>query len=109
MAFSDFNPWRGLGRLPPAVKAICAAGLINRAGTMVLPYIAVWLIESRGFTASEAGFVASCYGAGGLLAAPMGGRLTDRFGAVRVMRGGLAAGLLILLLPFVSGRWGLYG
>ena len=76
MALSDFNPWRGLGRLPPAVKAICAAGMINRAGTMVLPYIAVWLIESRGFTAGESGFAATCYGVGGLLAAPLGGRLT---------------------------------
>ena len=109
MALSDFNPWRGLGRLPAAVKAICAAGLINRAGTMVLPYIAVWLIESRGFTAGEAGFAATCYGAGAFFAAPLGGRLADRWGAVVVMRAGLAAaGLSILILPFLGPRWVLY-
>ena len=105
----DFNPWRGLSGLPRSVKAICVAGLINRAGTMVLPYIAVWLIESRGFTPGEAGFAASCYGLGTLVAAPLGGRLADRFGAVAVMRVGLAvAGSLVLLVPLFGPRWALY-
>lgn len=109
MALAHFNPWQGLGRLPAAVKAICAAGMINRAGTMVLPYIAVWLIEARGFTPGEAGFAVTCYGAGTVAAAPAGGRLADRFGAVAVMQGGLiAAGLLILTLPFLGPRWALY-
>ncbi len=106
MALSAWNPWRGLGRLPSSIKAICAAGLINRAGTMVLPYIAVWLIEARGYTASEAGFLIGCYGAGALLAAPLGGRLADHFGAVFVMRAGLiATGIAILALPFFEARW----
>ena len=104
-----FNPWRGLERLPRAVKAISAAGMINRAGTMVLPYIAVWLIESRGFTPGQAGFASTCYGVGAFLAAPLGGRLADRFGAVAVMRAGLAAsGTMILLLPFLPTRLTLY-
>ena len=91
------------------MKAICAAGLINRAGMMVLPYIAVWLIEVRGYTAGEAGFAVTCFGAGGLVAAPLGGRCSDRFGAVAVMRAGLTiAGLTILALPFLTPRWALY-
>ena len=109
MALAGYNPWRGLGRLPAAVKAICAAGLINRAGTMVLPYVAVWLIESRGFTPGEAGFAATCYGVGAFVAAPVGGRLADQFGAVSVMRTGLlAAGLMILLLPATPNHAALY-
>jgi predicted MFS family arabinose efflux permease len=105
----DWNPWRGLGTLPRVVKTICAAALINRAGTMVLPYIAVWLIESRGFTAAEAGFAAPCYGAGSFVASAVGGKLTDRFGPGAVMRGGLAAaGVAILILPWFRARWVLY-
>ena len=109
MALAGYNPWAGLGRLPAAVKAVCAAGLINRAGTMVLPYVAVWLIESRGFTAGEAGFAATCYGIGGWVAAPLGGRFADQFGAVSVMRTGLfAAGLTVLLLPAMPSHAALY-
>ena len=38
-----------------AVMAIGAVGMIHRTGTMVLPYIALSLVEARGFTDGEAG------------------------------------------------------
>jgi MFS family permease len=52
---------------------------INRSGTMVIPFLTVYLIH-RGFTLEEAGYVMGAFGTGAILGGYLGGRLTDRFG-----------------------------
>ena len=42
-AQSRLNPWRGLGGLPREVWLLFATNLVNRAGMMVLPWIAIGL------------------------------------------------------------------
>lgn len=53
---------------------------INRSGTMVLPFMTVYLTTSLDFTLKEAGWVMACFGAGSVLGNFLGGKLTDKFG-----------------------------
>ena len=55
--------------------------LINRSGTMVVPFMTLYLTSHEmGFTVSDAGFVFALFGAGAFTGAWLGGKLTDRFG-----------------------------
>ncbi|HQQ76917.1 MAG TPA: MFS transporter [Thermoanaerobaculia bacterium] len=98
------NPWRGLSGLPRALWVLAGASLVNRSGTMFLPFLVLYLTSERGFTPGAAGLVFAVFGAGSLAIAPVAGRLADRIGAVRLMRIALmASGALLLLVPFARG------
>ena len=97
------NPWRGLGGLPKDVWVLSAATLINRAGTMALPFLALYLMKQLGLGAAQAGQGFVVYGLGAMIAAPLGGWLADRLGPLTVMRTSLLlSGLLMLALPLVK-------
>jgi MFS family permease len=99
------NPWKGIGGLPRDLWLICAAVLINRCGTMVLPFLVLYLTGSEGFSVGEAGFTVTLYGLGSLVTSPVAGALCDRIGALRVMRASLLmSGTVMSLLPMVHGR-----
>ncbi|MDL2716762.1 MAG: MFS transporter [Acidobacteriota bacterium] len=94
------NPWRGLSGLPRALWVLAAATLVNRSGTMFLPFLILYLTKDMGVTPSAAGGVLALFGFGALVASPFAGRLADRFGPVRMMRGSLViSGFLLLLVP----------
>ncbi|HEV8699672.1 MAG TPA: MFS transporter [Candidatus Polarisedimenticolia bacterium] len=95
------NPWRGLRGLPRTVWILSATTLVNRLGTMALPFMALYLTRSRGFSGAEAGLVLTVYGLAALLAGPLSGRLCDRVGAVRVAQAALLlSGATVMALPF---------
>ncbi len=97
------NPWRGLGGLPRTVWVLSMATFINRAGTMALPFLALYLMKQMGLGAAQAGQGFVVYGLGAMIAAPMGGWLSDRFGPLRIMRTSLLlSGLLMLALPLIK-------
>jgi predicted MFS family arabinose efflux permease len=99
-ADSRLNPWRGLGGLPREVWLLFATNLINRAGMMVLPFLVLYLTRELGFSPSRAGLMLALYGASAIVFGPIGGRLSDRIGALPVMRVSLiASGLVLLLFP----------
>ena len=54
--------------------------LVNRAGSMVLPFLTVYLTTVLGFSLPQTGWVMSCYGLGSLVGAFSGGKLTDKLG-----------------------------
>jgi predicted MFS family arabinose efflux permease len=100
------NPWRGLSGLPRGVWVLVAATLVNRTGTMFLPFLVLYLTRARGYTPGEAGATLALFGAGALLAGPLAGRLSDRFRPVRVMQISLtASGALLLVFPFVHSAF----
>ncbi len=97
------NPWRGLGDLPREVWVLFGATLINRMGTMVLPFLVLYLTERLGFRPDESGLVLACYGVGALVTGPLAGRLSDRFGPLPVMLSSLfLSGLVILIVPLAT-------
>ncbi len=97
----------GLGR---PVWLLSIASLINRAGTMVMPFLLLFLVEKRGFTTTEAGRTLALYGLAAMVASYAGGKLCDRFGAVRILKGSLLlTGFAFLALGRVEGRLAIAG
>src|SRR6266508_5550271 len=92
------NPWRGLGTMPREIWVLFTATLVNKAGSMVLAFLVLYLTRSLGFSVGVAGTVLLLYGAGALVAAPISGVLSDRFGPIRIMRGSLLLSGVILLI-----------
>ena len=89
-----------LRALPRAVWVQCTATLVNRAGTMVLPFLLLYLTRDLGLSPSSAGAIVALYGATALLTAPFAGRLCDRVGTLRMMTASLLlSGLILLAFP----------
>jgi MFS family permease len=88
--------------LPSDVWIVAVTTLLNRVGTMALPFLALYLAEHLHYPAPIAGFAITAYGFGALIVAPIAGRLADRWGGFRVMRAALCvSGLLLFVLPLV--------
>jgi MFS family permease len=71
--------------LPGTYWTLWAGTLLNRAGTFVVPFLALYLTGHRQYSAAAAGAVVSLYGAGSLIASFLGGTLADRLGRRRMM------------------------
>jgi predicted MFS family arabinose efflux permease len=77
--------------------------LINRAGTMVIPFLALYLKEDLHFTVSHVGWVMSAFGLGSVAGSWLGGKLTDKIGYYKVMvRSLLSTGVLFIALQFLN-------
>ena len=78
---------------------------INRAGTMVMPFLVLYLVEKRGFTTTQAGQTLALYGLGAMVSSYCGGLLCDRFGPIRMMKASLVGtGLAFIVLGYLQGR-----
>jgi MFS family permease len=74
--------------------------LINRSGTMVIPFLTLYLTQDIGVTPAAAGTVLLVYGAGALFTAPFTGRLADKIGTLKVMKYSLyGTGAMFLIYP----------
>jgi MFS family permease len=94
------NPWRGLRGLPREIWILSAATLVNRCGTMVLPFLVLYLTRVLAISVSHAALALTVYGIGALVTMPIAGRLTDRLGALFVMRCSLLlSGFVLFLFP----------
>ena len=103
MAGSRLNPYRGLRGLPADVWVIAATTLVNRAGMMAVPFLVLYLTSYLGVSAAVAGLAISAYGVGGLVTAPIAGRLADRVGPFVVLRASLAlTGVVLLVIPLAK-------
>ncbi len=98
-----FNPWRGVRGLPASVWIIAATSFVNRAGTMVLPFMVLYVTKQLGVAVAIAGLSLTVYGIGGIVSAPVMGRLCDRLGPVAILRITLlGSGLMLFAFPFVT-------
>ena len=96
------NLWRSLRGLPRDLWVLSVATLINRLGTMAIPFLVLYLTRELGFSAERAGLALGIYGAGAIVAAPISGRLCDRIGGLPIIRASLiGSGLMLLAFPFV--------
>lgn len=80
------NPWAGVRNLPHSMWVLFYTTLINRSGTMVIPFLVLYLTQKIGVTASEAGTALLVYGIGAFISSPITGRIADKFGALRIMK-----------------------
>jgi predicted MFS family arabinose efflux permease len=81
---------------------------INRAGTMVLPFLSKYLKEDLHFSYSEVGWVMVCFGFGSMLGSWLGGKLSDKIGFYKIMVFSLfTSGLLFFVIQFITSFVGL--
>jgi MFS family permease len=80
------------GGLPRPFWVLFVGMFVNRVGTLAVPFLAVYLTQARHFSIATAGVVLSLYGAGAMIASPVGGYLADHAGRRRTMVGALALG-----------------
>lgn len=96
------NPWRDLKGLPKELWLLSVTVLINRAGTMVLPFLMIYLTKALNIPAQKASLALIAHGIGGILTAPLAGRIADNIGASKVMKTSLVlSGLTLFLFPFI--------
>jgi predicted MFS family arabinose efflux permease len=88
------NAYSGLSRSTWLLSLVM---LVNRSGTMVLPFMTIYL-TGIGFSIFQAGVVVGMFGAGAVCGAYLGGKFTDRIGFHRVQLITLIGGGMLFIL-----------
>ncbi len=84
--------------LAPSTWWLSLVMLVNRMGTMVLPFMTLYLTESLHLSISQAGFVMGLWGIGAICGGFLGGKLTDKFGFYYIQVSTLAGGGLMFMV-----------
>jgi predicted MFS family arabinose efflux permease len=72
------NAYKGLS---PSTWLLSCVMLVNRSGTMVIPFLTIYLTRpSMGYSIGQAGLVMGIFGLGAVCGGFIGGKLTDKFG-----------------------------
>ena len=71
--------------------------LINRCGTMVLPFMTLYC-NHRGYTATQGGLAVAIYGIGAVVGAFFGGKLSDKYGFYFMQMSALFGGGIMFIL-----------
>ena len=94
------NSFKGLSK---EVWWLALITFINRAGTMVLPFLSLYLTEKLHLTLAQVGWVMTSFGVGSLVGSWLGGKLTDKIGFYKVMFWSLLiTGFLFIGLQYVT-------
>ena len=94
------DSFRGLSK---EVWWLALITFINRAGTMVLPFLSLYLTEDLNLSLGQVGWIMTSFGLGSLLGSWLGGKLTDKIGFYQVMFWSLlTTGFLFIGLQYVS-------
>lgn len=90
------NAYSGLSKQTWLLSLIM---LINRSGTMVVPFMTLYLTSDKmGYSVGDAGIVFGMFGAGAFCGAWLGGRLTDKIGFYPVQLFTLAVGGILFMV-----------
>lgn len=89
------NAYGGLSR---STWWLALVMLINRSGTMVVPFMSMYLTQHVGVSISKAGLVISMFGCGAVLGALMGGKLTDKVGSYYIQISTLVGGGIMFMV-----------
>src|ERR1700745_1629343 len=89
--------------LSPATWWLSLVMLVNRAGTMVVPFMTLYLTEAKHYPIGKAGIVMSLFGAGAICGGILGGRLTDKLGFYNIQLSALTlGGVLFIILGYMD-------
>ncbi len=98
------NNFRGL---TPEIWLLSLVTFINRAGAMVIPFLSLYLVNAKGFTLPQVGWIMTSFGVGSLVGTWIGGRLTDSIGFYKVIVSSLfLGGVGFVFLQFVDSFYG---
>lgn len=89
------NAYSGLSRQTWLLSLVM---LINRSGTMVVGFMSLYVVNGLGWKMSQAGVVMACFGAGSIVGAYFGGKITDKFGFYKLQVAALASGGLMFII-----------
>jgi predicted MFS family arabinose efflux permease len=94
------NNFKGFSR---EIWILTIVTFINRAGTMVLPFLSKYLKEDLHFTYNQVGWIMVAFGLGSMLGSWLGGKLSDKIGFYRIMVFSLfTSGISMFLIQFVT-------
>jgi predicted MFS family arabinose efflux permease len=94
------NNFKGFSR---EVWILALVTFINRAGTMVLPFLSKYLKEDLNFSYSQVGWIMVCFGLGSMLGSWLGGKLSDKIGFYKIMVFSLfTSGLMFFGLQYIT-------
>jgi len=97
------NAYAGLSK---PVWWLALVMLINRAGTMVIPFLTLYLREEKHFSITHAGWEVALFGIGAILGNFVGGRLTDKHGFYNMQFWSLFLnGILFIVLGQMQTFW----
>ena len=103
--FRYINNFRGFSR---EIKILATITFINRAGTMVLPFLTKYLKEDLHFSYSQVGWIMVSFGLGSMLGSWLGGKLTDKVGFYKIMIFSLfTSGIGFFIIQYITSFWGL--
>jgi MFS family permease len=98
-----FESWKILFRLPSPLWILALSTFVNRVGMMAFPLLTVYLVRSLGLSPTDAGLVLSTCGVVSFLTSPVAGRMSDRWGAEKVLKVSLIfSGLTTIAYPFAQ-------
>lgn len=90
--------WAQMRVMPRDVWVLFITALINRLGTMVLPFLVLYLTRELQFSVSQSGLIIALYGVGAMVTAPLSGMLCDRFGAGKILKLSLVLSSICLFI-----------
>ncbi|HEX8268863.1 MAG TPA: MFS transporter [Flavobacterium sp.] len=99
------NNFKGFSR---EIWILTVVTFINRAGTMVLPFLSKYLKEDLEFSYSQVSWVLVAFGCGSMLGSWLGGKLSDKIGFYKIMVFSLfTSGLMFFLIQYITSFAGL--
>lgn len=89
---------------------LSAVMLVNRMGTMVLPFMTLYMTEEMNVSIAKAGLVITIFGLGTICGGFLGGKLTDKVGFYYVqLLSLLIGGAVFILLGQMRSYWSICG
>jgi predicted MFS family arabinose efflux permease len=99
------NNFKGFSR---EIWILTLVTFINRAGTMVLPFLSKYLKENLHFSYTQVGWILVWFGIGSMLGSWLGGKLSDKIGFYKIMIFSLfTTGIAFIILQFITSFVGL--
>ncbi|WP_298145921.1 MFS transporter [Flavobacterium sp.] len=99
------NTYKGFKR---EVWILAGITFVNRAGTMVLPFLSKYLKEDLHFSFSQVGWLMTAFGLGSMLGSFLGGKLSDKVGFYNIMTFSLfGSSILFIALQFITSFYAL--
>jgi len=99
------NNFKGFSR---EIWILTLVTFINRAGTMVLPFLSKYLKENLHFSYNQVGWIMVCFGAGSMVGSWLGGKLSDKIGFYKIMIFSLlTSGIALFVMQYITTFFGL--